>query len=136
MTVAIAAMTVAASRGRWPRHPAVSLLGSVVSLPFAQSIASVAPHDLLVFVGFGFQIAVGLTFFIVGSRLLPSGQAALIATLETPLMPFWIFLAFGEVPVLHQLIGGALVLGAVIADIVGELRNTKHAEATALPAGS
>jgi drug/metabolite transporter (DMT)-like permease len=88
-----------------------------------------------VFVGFGFQIAIGLTFFIVGSRLLPSGQAALIATLETPLMPFWIFLAFGEVPAPHQLIGGALVLGAVVADILGALRSARRVEVSALPAG-
>ena len=46
---------------------------------------------------FGFlQVALGLTLFFLGSRLLPSGQAALISTLETPLMPFWIWVGFGE----------------------------------------
>jgi drug/metabolite transporter (DMT)-like permease len=50
---------------------------------------------------------------------LPSGRASLIATLETPLMPFWIWLAFQEVPTLRALLGGALVMGAVVADIVG-----------------
>ena len=140
MTVAIAAMTVIVRHHRETPMAAASalssLLGSVVSIPFAQQITSVTPHDLVLFVGFGFQIAIGLTFFIVGSRLLPSGQAALIATLETPLMPFWIFLAFGEVPSPHQLIGGALVLAAVITDILGELRSTKRVAASALPAGS
>jgi drug/metabolite transporter (DMT)-like permease len=140
MTVAIAGMTVVVRRHRETPMAAASalssLLGSVVSLPFAHGIASVTPHDLLLFVGFGFQIAIGLTFFIVGSRLLPSGQAALIATLETPLMPFWIFLAFGEVPAAHQLIGGALVLGAVVADILGELRGARRPEESAQPASS
>ncbi len=140
MTIAIAAMTVVVRHHRETPMAAASalssLLGSVVSIPFAQQITGVTPHDLFLFVGFGFQIAIGLTLFIVGSRLLPSGQAALIATLETPLMPFWIFLAFGEVPAPHQLIGGALVLGAVITDILGELRSTKHVAASALPAGS
>ena len=64
------------------------------------------------------QVGLGLTLFTVGSRLLPSGQASLIATLETPLMPFWVWLAFAEVPSLRALIGGALVMGAVVADIV------------------
>ncbi len=140
MTIAIAAMTVVVRHHRETPMAAASalssLLGSVVSIPFAQQITSVTPHDLFLFVGFGFQIAIGLTLFIVGSRLLPSGQAALIATLETPLMPFWIFLAFGEVPAPHQLIGGALVLGAVITDILGELRSTRRVAASALPAGS
>ena len=139
MTVSIAGMTVIVRHHRETPMAAASalssLLGSVVSIPFAQSISSVTPHDLLVFVGFGFQIAIGLTFFIVGSRLLPSGQAALIATLETPLMPSWIFLAFGEVPATHQLIGGTLVLGAVVFDILGEVRSARRVEVSALPAG-
>ena len=42
----------------------------------------------------------------------------MVATLETPLMPFWIWLAFSEVPSLRALAGGALVMGAVVADIV------------------
>jgi drug/metabolite transporter (DMT)-like permease len=51
---------------------------------------------------------------------LPSGQATLIGTLETPLMPFWVWLAFQEVPAPRALVGGALVMGAVVADIVSD----------------
>jgi drug/metabolite transporter (DMT)-like permease len=36
------------------------------------------------------------------------------------LMPFWIWLAFHEVPVANAFAGGALVMGAVIADILGD----------------
>ena len=67
-----------------------------------------------------FQVAWGLTLFMLGSRLLPSGQATLIGTLETPLMPFWVWLAFQEVPSSRALVGGALVMSAVIADIVSD----------------
>lgn len=125
MTVAIAAMTVAV---RWHKNtPMVAsaamsnLLGSIVSLPFAHGIASVTAADLIILAMFGFfQVALGLSLFILGSRLLPSGQATLIGTLETPLMPFWIWLAFQEVPASRALVGGALVMGAVIADIVSD----------------
>ena len=100
-----------------------NVLGSLVSIPFAQDIAAVGPTDLMVFALFGlFQVSLGLTFFTLGSRLLPSGQASLIATLETPLMPFWVWLAFQEVPSVRALIGGALVMGAVIGDIVADNR--------------
>jgi drug/metabolite transporter (DMT)-like permease len=58
---------------------------------------------------------------------LPSGQATLIGTLETPLMPFWVWLAFQETPSTRALIGGALVMGAVVADIIGEMRAQKQA---------
>jgi drug/metabolite transporter (DMT)-like permease len=53
---------------------------------------------------------------------LPSGQASLIGTLETPLMAFWVYLGFGEIPSLRALIGGALVMGAVVVDILADVR--------------
>ena len=127
MTLAIAAMTVAVRRHKEISMVAAAalsnLLGSLVSIPFAHGIASVTGTDILLFAMFGFfQVALGLTLFVLGSRLLPSGQASLIATLETPLMPFWVWLAFQEVPASHALVGGALVMAAVIADIVGDIR--------------
>ena len=127
MTVAIAAMTVTVRRHKSTPMVAAAalsnLLGSLVSIPFAHGIASVTAADLVIFAMFGFfQVALGLTLFMLGSRLLPSGQATLIATLETPLMPFWVWLAFQEVPSSRALLGGALVMGAVIADIVSDTR--------------
>jgi len=131
MTVAIAAMTVTIRRHRdTPMVAAAALsnlLGSAVSIPFAHGIASVTGTDLMILAMFGFfQVALGLTLFVLGSRLLPSGQATLIATLETPLMPFWVWLAFQEVPAARAFVGGALVMGAVIADIVSDRRALKQ----------
>lgn len=130
MTFAIAAMTVAVRQHRnTPMVAAAALsnlLGSLVSIPFAHGIASVTAADLLILALFGFfQVGLGLSLFVLGSRLLPSGQATLIATLETPLMPLWVWLAFQEVPGLRALAGGALVMAAVIADIVGDIRARK-----------
>ena len=131
MTVAIAAMTVIVRQHRNTSMVAAAalsnILGSVVSIPFAQGIAGITTHDLFIFAMFGFfQVALGLSLYMLGSRLLPSSQAALIATLETPLMPFWVWLAFQEAPAPRALIGGALVMGAVIADIVGDNREQKQ----------
>jgi drug/metabolite transporter (DMT)-like permease len=127
MTFAIAAMTVAVRRHKHTSMVAAAalsnVLGSIVSIPFADGIASVSGTDLAILAMFGFfQVALGLTLFVLGSRLLPSGQASLIATLETPLMPFWVWLAFQEVPAPRTLVGGALVIGAVIAEIIGDSR--------------
>ncbi len=100
-----------------------TVLGSVVSMPFAHGIVAVTGHQLFILAMFGFcQVALGLTFFTLGSRHLPSGQASLIGTLETPLMPFWIWLAFAELPTARALVGGALVLGAVVFDVIGSGR--------------
>jgi drug/metabolite transporter (DMT)-like permease len=130
MTVAIGAMTVIVRRHKnTPMIAAAAwsnVLGSIVSIPFADGIAAVGATDLLILATFGFfQVALGLTLFVVGSRLVPSGQAALIATLETPLMPFWVWLAFQESPAPRALLGGALVMAAVIADIIGDTRTKR-----------
>jgi drug/metabolite transporter (DMT)-like permease len=125
MVLAISAMTVAIRRYRQTSMVAAAalsnFLGSLVSLPFAHDIARLGGADIFVLAMFGFcQVALGLTFYALGSRLLPSGEASLIATLETPLMPFWVWLAFSEVPASRALLGGALVMGAVVADIVSD----------------
>jgi drug/metabolite transporter (DMT)-like permease len=131
MTVAIAAMTVIVRHHRNTSMVAAAalsnILGSAVSIPFAQGIAAVSGFDLFIFAMFGFfQVALGLSLYMLGSRLLPSSQAALIATLETPLMPFWVWMAFQEAPSSRALIGGALVMSAVVADIVGDSREQKQ----------
>ncbi|UPK39949.1 DMT family transporter [Bradyrhizobium sp. 186] len=127
MVLAISAMTVASRRYRQTSMVAAAalsnFLGSLVSLPFARDLVHVDGGHLGILAMFGcLQVALGLTFYMLGSRFLPSGQASLIATLETPLMPFWVWVAFQEVPAVHALIGGALVIGAVVADIAVDTR--------------
>jgi drug/metabolite transporter (DMT)-like permease len=136
MMVAVAAMTVAIRRHRETSMVAAAAIsnfvGALVSIPFAQGIASVSAIDIALLAMFGlFQVGLGLTFFAVGSRLLPSGQASLIATLETPLMPFWVWLAFADVPAVRALAGGALVMGAVVADIIGDNQARRGTEQAA-----
>jgi drug/metabolite transporter (DMT)-like permease len=133
MVLSISTMTVVIRRHRETSMVAAAaisnFLGSLVCVPFAQNIGAVGASDLVILALFGLlQVGLGLTLFALGSRFLPSGQASLIATLETPLMPFWVWLAFAEVPSLRALAGGALVMGAVIFDIMADNR-ARSAEA-------
>lgn len=127
MILAVSEMTVAIRRYRQTSMVAAAamsnFLGSLVSIPFAHGIIGVSGHQLFILVMFGCcQVALGLTFFTLGSRHLPSGQASLIGTIETPLMPFWIWLAFQELPTTRAFLGGAMVMGAVVFDIIGSGR--------------
>jgi drug/metabolite transporter (DMT)-like permease len=127
MILSISVMTVVIRRHRDTSMVAAAsvsnFLGSLVSIPFAQGIAAVTPADLGILAMFGlFQVGLGLTFFTIGSRHLPAAQSSLIGMVETPLMAFWVYLGFGEIPSLRALIGGALVMGAVIADILADSR--------------
>jgi drug/metabolite transporter (DMT)-like permease len=141
MILSISIMTVVIRRHRDTSMVAAAsvsnLLGSLVSIPFAQDIGAVTPHDLGIFALFGLcQVGLGLTLFTLGSRYLPSGQASLIGTLETPLMPFWVYLGFGEIPSLRALLGGALVMSAVVFDILADSREREgDAAAKAVTSG-
>jgi drug/metabolite transporter (DMT)-like permease len=61
--------------------------------------------------------AVGISLFTLGSRMIPAIESALIGSLDAPLAPVWVWLAFGERPGLNTILGGVLVFGAVLAHV-------------------
>jgi drug/metabolite transporter (DMT)-like permease len=60
------------------------------------------------------QIGFGLMAFIAGSRYLPAAELALLSITEVILGPIWVWLGVGEVPSRLTLVGGAIVLTAVV----------------------
>jgi drug/metabolite transporter (DMT)-like permease len=141
MILSISVMTVVIRRHRDTSMVAAAsisnFLGSLVSIPFAQGIGAVTSADLGILAMFGlFQVGLGLTFFTIGSRHLPAAQSSLLGMLETPLMAFWVYLGFGEIPSFRALVGGALVMGAVIVDILADSRaHAGDARAKAVASG-
>ena len=92
----------------------------LVAAPFA-SVASVGPQDLALLAGLGVtQIGLGLIFLSIGARLIPAAEVGVITLLEIVLGPLWVWLALGEQPSATTLIGGAIVLAAVVIEAVGE----------------
>jgi drug/metabolite transporter (DMT)-like permease len=61
--------------------------------------------------------APGLTLFSLGSKRLPAVETALISTLDTPLAPLWVWIAFNETAGPQTIVGGVLVLAAVFIHI-------------------
>jgi drug/metabolite transporter (DMT)-like permease len=99
-----------------------NFLAALMSWPFAQPLA-VGATEVANLALFGFvQMTLGLTFFTVGSRLVPAAETALISALEAPLAPVWVWLAFGERPSNTTIAGGALVMAAALGHIVAENR--------------
>ena len=89
-------------------------------LPFAD-LGTVGGDDLvtLVLLGAG-QIGVGLAFLTLGARLIPAAQVALISLLEVVLGPLWVWIAIGEAPTGATLIGGAVIVAAVVIQVTGD----------------
>ena len=91
------------------------LLSFVLSSPF-----NVTAIDLVLLVGFGLVFAAATIFMIEGTRLIPASRSSLISTAEAPLGPIWAWLIFASVPSQATWIGGALVLGAVVWNLLAE----------------
>ena len=92
------------------------LFTTVVAAPFIPEF-SIPYADLPMLAVFGIvNSALAIWLFMIGARYLPAIETALITALETPLAPFWVWLAF--VPGLLTVVGGAIVVGAVVWYIV------------------
>jgi drug/metabolite transporter (DMT)-like permease len=101
--------------------PAGSTIASFVSgmivLPLAD-LSSVTPTHLLYIVMFGLlNASAGLTLYSMGSKRLPPIETALISLIDTPLSPLWVWLAFNETMGPQTIVGGTIVLIAVILHI-------------------
>jgi drug/metabolite transporter (DMT)-like permease len=99
-----------------PATVLAQLMLLVCSAPFALSAGvGLSAPDLLWLVLFGAgQIGVGLILLTIGARLIPAAQVALITLLEVVLGPLWVWLAVGERPGAATVVGGAIVVAAVI----------------------
>lgn len=103
-----------------------SMLTGVVLAPFA-TFGAIDLRDALILFLFGFTSNVlGFFLFIAGVRRMPAAEAGLIATIEIVLAPFWVWLVFSEDPGQATLIGGGIVVAAVLFQIVGELRQGRR----------
>jgi drug/metabolite transporter (DMT)-like permease len=104
-----------------------------VFLPLATP-SEIAGEDViwLATLGIG-QIGLGFMLLTVGARLIPAAQVGLITLLEVVLGPLWVWLALDERPSTATLIGGGIVIVAIViqtrAGPAGEPQ-----EARALPA--
>ena len=132
MSLSMACFTVIMRRHRevamLPAMGASAYLCSFFCFWFASTL-SVSAQELLLIGLFGIlQNALGLILYAYGSRRVPAAEATLIAALEVPLTPFWVLVFINEVPSVPTLIGGAVVLVALFAHILGEFRKTSTYE--------
>jgi len=126
MTLAFALKTVLVRKHRHvPMVPSAcvgALLGSLGAIPFVQEW-SLDAGDLALFAAFGFtQQGAGLILTTIGVARVPAAHAALLMVLDLPLSPLWVWLAFAERPAPLALIGGVIVLVAIIGHVVIEGR--------------
>lgn len=102
-----------------------SLLTAVVSAPFAK-LGWPTPMELLLLAGFALtSVVMGFFFYIAGARRLGAAEAGLISTLEIGLSPLWVLILFNEIPTRASILGGTVVVGAIVWHLLGDLRRER-----------
>ena len=102
-------------------------------LPFA-SPGQIGGEDIVWLAALGIgQIGLGFALLTVGARLIPAAQVGLITLLEVVLGPVWVWLALDERPSTLTLVGGAVVIVAIVIQ-TREAPSPQPAEERALPA--
>jgi drug/metabolite transporter (DMT)-like permease len=108
-----------------PMLPAMAASAWICSLAcvwFAAPL-SISTHDLLLCAAFGIvQNASGLALYTFASKRIPAAEATLLAALEVPFTPLWVFVFLGETPSIQTLVGGGIVLAALSMHILSEFR--------------
>lgn len=92
-------------------------LSSIVLLPFAMYFSDpsgVVSTELPILILFGLVFAVASVTLSEGARRLPPAETALLSILEMPLAPILALLVLSEVPTAQALIGGMIILGAIL----------------------
>ena len=94
-----------------------NLLVVLIAAPAGlQALSGITLHDALSVVYLGVvQIGIAYTLFTLGmARGIRSLDAGIVGYIEPVLNPVWVFLVIGERPSKWALIGGAIIVGAVV----------------------
>ncbi len=94
---------------------AVTVSNSNTLLPPPSDIGWAFAHGALV-------IVIGTLLYNVASRTVPAVAMTVFAQTETVFIPIWVFVWFSEIPTTTTLIGGALILTAVVGKAILDAR--------------
>ena len=90
-------------------------IGAIILGYFFSSQIIVSSYDIFLgFIAGFFQVGLGFIFITVGAKTTPSALVGIIMLTEAILGPLWAWLFINETPPLVVLVGGSIVLFAVV----------------------
>jgi len=116
------------------KHPTVDMVPAqfvagvcscIIGFLFSTKLM-ISPNDI--FLGFlagFFQVGFGFIFITIGARTTPSAMVGIIMLSESVLGPVWAFLFVSERPSIFGLVGGAIILFAVLLQFYSLLLKNK-----------
>ncbi|MFB3047400.1 MAG: DMT family transporter [Acidiferrobacterales bacterium] len=110
--------------------PATCLGGVVAGIISAFMVDSfwISRQDLILCILLGSaQFGAGFILITMGTRLIRAAEVALLSLTETVLAPIWVWLVINEIPSVLTMLGGAVVLSAVVSQAVLGIRLERKA---------
>ena len=92
-----------------------NVLVTIISIPFILSLDTISFDDfwMLGYLGV-FQIAIAYAFFASGLKRVFAVEASIISMIEPVLNPVWVFFGYDEVPSFWAIIGGIIIISAIL----------------------
>jgi len=82
-----------------------------------------SPSDTAIALAMGVgQVGMGLLLYTLGSRTVPAVELTLLSMSEVVLGPVWVWLLLGEAASFNTLVGGAVLLAAIVGNAVSGAR--------------
>lgn len=92
-----------------------NIIVALVCIPFLASLEMITSSDIWMVSFLGvFQIAIAYAFFASGLKRVIAVEASIISMVEPVLNPVWVLIGYGEVPSSYSILGGLIILGAII----------------------
>jgi drug/metabolite transporter, DME family len=105
--------------------PAVCVGGILVGIgiPLLRQMPPAEPRDLLLLLAMGVvQLAAPIILYVRAARYIPAMHMVLIGLLDVLFNPLWAWIGVGEAPTLNALVGGGIIVGAVVLVVAGRRR--------------
>ncbi len=102
------------------------LFAAVLTLPFFD-FSDIRPIQWLwIALGGGIVVPLALILLTLGPRYLAAPEVAMLGLLETVIGPFWVWLVLREEPGIRSLIGGAIIVAALLIHAIVRLRSVRR----------
>ena len=93
---------------------------------FVSTKINISSHDiLLAFIAGFFQVGLGFIFITIGAKKTLSAMVGILMMTEAVFGPFWAWMFLEETPQFIALIGGSIIIIAVLIQFFFLLKNTK-----------
>ena len=130
-----AVFTISVRKGRTGNMMPAVFWSAILCLPimvliclYTNTSLIVGPRDASIALLLGIiQMGLGLLLFTLGSKTLPAAKMTLLALSEVFFAPLWVWLFLNERIPLQTLIGGSVILLAIIWNVAGKNSQTKPA---------